>query len=167
MEPHRALGEVAYQPGDVQLHETGQIRTQSAAGRRSAVPRNPSDVSCLCLCGRGIWNVPYISVCYLIKRSGVVDKKTRPSFISGLLDPDMAFCENMRNAVRWPSAQPVGGVGISLYHCLSLEYTAGPISAICLSNGTPLSTDSGSMYCNDASFVMPLVWRLYASLSKC
>ncbi|XP_043236665.1 procollagen-lysine,2-oxoglutarate 5-dioxygenase 1-like isoform X2 [Amphibalanus amphitrite] len=49
----------------------------------------------------GIWNVPYISACYLIRRSVVADPKTRPNFISGLLDADMAFCENMRNADKF------------------------------------------------------------------
>ena len=55
--------------------------------------------------------MPYISVCYLIKRSVVVDEKTRPAFISGLLDPDMAFCENMRNAVREHAEHRTAGSG--------------------------------------------------------
>jgi len=49
----------------------------------------------------GLWNVPYISAAYLIKRSVLEEKKTRPSYIHGLLDADMAFCENMREADKF------------------------------------------------------------------
>lgn len=59
---------------------------------------------------KGLWNVPYISSAYLIKGSFIHNKETRPSFIYGLLDADMAFCKNMRengdffyvsNRVHW------------------------------------------------------------------
>ena len=66
-----------------------------------------------CRLPSGLWNVPYISACYLIKRSVVDDKRTRPSFISGLLDADMAFCENMRAAVH----QHLGRSGAGLGRC--------------------------------------------------
>ncbi|OQR74134.1 procollagen-lysine, partial [Tropilaelaps mercedesae] len=44
---------------------------------------------------RGIWNVPFVSEVYLIKAS--VFSKTPPSYVNGALDPDMAFCKNLRN----------------------------------------------------------------------
>ena len=46
---------------------------------------------------RGLWNVPYISSCYLLHGSLIADEKTRPEFISRLLDPDMAFCKSLRD----------------------------------------------------------------------
>ena len=46
---------------------------------------------------RGLWNVPYISTAYLIKGSLIRNKDTRPSFVSRMLDPDMAFCKNLRD----------------------------------------------------------------------
>lgn len=45
---------------------------------------------------RGLWNVPYITTCYLLKRSLLDEPETKPSYIKNLLDPDMAFCENLR-----------------------------------------------------------------------
>ncbi|XP_069181072.1 procollagen-lysine,2-oxoglutarate 5-dioxygenase 1 isoform X2 [Procambarus clarkii] len=45
---------------------------------------------------RGLWNVPYISSCYLLRRSLFDDADRRPTFIKNLLDPDMALCENLR-----------------------------------------------------------------------
>lgn len=45
---------------------------------------------------KGIWNVPYINHAYLIHGSLLQDPENYPSFISGLLDPDMAFCNNLR-----------------------------------------------------------------------
>ncbi|XP_042209102.1 procollagen-lysine,2-oxoglutarate 5-dioxygenase 1-like isoform X2 [Homarus americanus] len=45
---------------------------------------------------RGLWNVPFISGCYLLRRSLLDDPDKRPSFIKNLLDPDMALCENLR-----------------------------------------------------------------------
>lgn len=46
---------------------------------------------------RGVWNVPYLSQAYLIDGSFIKSGKEYLSFISGLLDPDMAFCKNMRD----------------------------------------------------------------------
>ncbi|KAG0432622.1 hypothetical protein HPB47_020672 [Ixodes persulcatus] len=45
---------------------------------------------------RGLWNVPFINAVYLINGTLLHSKDKFPSFISGLLDPDMAFCKNMR-----------------------------------------------------------------------
>lgn len=48
---------------------------------------------------RGLWNVPYISSAYLIKGSLVqAEEGVRPSFIHRLLDADMGFCANLRDA---------------------------------------------------------------------
>lgn len=49
----------------------------------------------------GLWNVPYIAACYLIKRSVLENEKTRPNYIRNLMDADMAFCENMREADKF------------------------------------------------------------------
>lgn len=49
---------------------------------------------------RGLWNVPYINHAYLIQGSILQDPENYPSFINGLLDPDMAFCKNLRDKVR-------------------------------------------------------------------
>ncbi|CAL4066713.1 unnamed protein product, partial [Meganyctiphanes norvegica] len=45
---------------------------------------------------RGLWNVPYINSCYLMAKSVFENKKTRPSYINKLQEPDMAFAENLR-----------------------------------------------------------------------
>ncbi|XP_065582274.1 procollagen-lysine,2-oxoglutarate 5-dioxygenase 1-like isoform X1 [Artemia franciscana] len=45
---------------------------------------------------KGLWNVPYISGCYLVQGYLIHNPETKPSYINGLLDPDMAFCTNMR-----------------------------------------------------------------------
>jgi procollagen-lysine,2-oxoglutarate 5-dioxygenase len=45
---------------------------------------------------RGLWNVPFISSCYLIRGDVILDKQTRPNYVRNLLDPDMALCENLR-----------------------------------------------------------------------
>ncbi|KAH9376852.1 hypothetical protein HPB48_009760 [Haemaphysalis longicornis] len=45
----------------------------------------------------GIWNVPFVNGAYLINGSLVRSPEKFPSFINGLLDPDMAFCKNMRD----------------------------------------------------------------------
>ena len=45
---------------------------------------------------RGLWNVPFISSCYLIQGSLIINKKTRPNYVYNLLDPDMAFATNLR-----------------------------------------------------------------------
>nr|CAD7196665.1 unnamed protein product [Timema douglasi] len=44
----------------------------------------------------GVWNVPYVSGCYLINGSVIANTETRPSYAFDSLDPDMAFCSNMR-----------------------------------------------------------------------
>ncbi|KAJ9584647.1 hypothetical protein L9F63_021009, partial [Diploptera punctata] len=44
----------------------------------------------------GIWNVPYVSSCYLINASVINHKETRPSYKHDQWDPDMAFCADMR-----------------------------------------------------------------------
>lgn len=46
----------------------------------------------------GVWNVPYISGAYLIKGSLIQDEDRHPSFIHRLLDADMSFCANLREA---------------------------------------------------------------------
>ncbi|XP_076180900.1 procollagen lysyl hydroxylase isoform X1 [Ptiloglossa arizonensis] len=40
---------------------------------------------------RGLWNVPFISNCYLINATLIKNKETRPSYSEGDLDTDMAF----------------------------------------------------------------------------
>ncbi|EEB15965.1 Procollagen-lysine,2-oxoglutarate 5-dioxygenase 3 precursor, putative [Pediculus humanus corporis] len=45
---------------------------------------------------RGLWNVPYISGCYLINGTVIRNDETKPSYVEGALDPDMAFCHHMR-----------------------------------------------------------------------
>lgn len=45
---------------------------------------------------RGLWNVPYINSCYLIKKSVFEKPETRPSYINKLQEPDMAIAENLR-----------------------------------------------------------------------
>ncbi|XP_006564743.1 procollagen-lysine,2-oxoglutarate 5-dioxygenase 3 isoform X1 [Apis mellifera] len=40
---------------------------------------------------RGLWNVPFISNCYLINSTLIRNKETRPSYSEGDLDTDMAF----------------------------------------------------------------------------
>ncbi len=46
---------------------------------------------------RGLWNVPYISSCYLISGTLIQEEKTRPSYSSSTLDPDMAFSKSLRD----------------------------------------------------------------------
>jgi len=45
---------------------------------------------------RGLWNVPYITSCYLVQGEVIHNPKTKPSYIHKLQDADMAFCTNMR-----------------------------------------------------------------------
>ncbi|KAL0277165.1 UNVERIFIED_CONTAM: hypothetical protein PYX00_004535 [Menopon gallinae] len=45
---------------------------------------------------RGLWNVPYISGCYLINGTIIRNEATRPNYVHGSYDPDMAFCYHMR-----------------------------------------------------------------------
>ncbi|XP_012246247.1 procollagen-lysine,2-oxoglutarate 5-dioxygenase [Bombus impatiens] len=40
---------------------------------------------------RGLWNVPFISNCYLINATLISNKETRPSYSEGDLDTEMAF----------------------------------------------------------------------------
>ncbi|KAF8767482.1 Procollagen-lysine like protein [Argiope bruennichi] len=46
---------------------------------------------------KGVWNVPYINHAYLIHGSLLKDPENYPTYIHGLLDPDMAFCKNLRD----------------------------------------------------------------------
>ena len=46
---------------------------------------------------RGLWNVPYISSCYLISGGIIHDENTRPNYVNKMLDPDMAFTTNLRS----------------------------------------------------------------------
>ncbi|XP_043475524.1 procollagen-lysine,2-oxoglutarate 5-dioxygenase isoform X1 [Leptopilina heterotoma] len=45
---------------------------------------------------RGLWNVPFISSCYLINSTIISNKETRPLYTKGDLDPDMSFALNNR-----------------------------------------------------------------------
>ncbi|XP_050059539.1 procollagen-lysine,2-oxoglutarate 5-dioxygenase isoform X1 [Aphis gossypii] len=45
----------------------------------------------------GIWNVPYISSCYLMKGTILENKFTRPSYKEDNLDYDMAFSKSLRD----------------------------------------------------------------------
>lgn len=46
---------------------------------------------------RGLWNVPYINSCYLVNATLLSDKDTRATYVHESLDPDMAFCHNLRD----------------------------------------------------------------------
>ena len=48
----------------------------------------------------GVWNVPFIYGAYLIKGDLIThkDEEKRPNFIHKLLDADMSFCANLREA---------------------------------------------------------------------
>ncbi|KAK4308429.1 hypothetical protein Pmani_019867 [Petrolisthes manimaculis] len=46
---------------------------------------------------RGIWNVPYITGVYVIKKNILENTETRPNYIYRLYDADMAMATNMRN----------------------------------------------------------------------
>lgn len=48
---------------------------------------------------RGLWNVPYISGCYLINGTVLRNAEMRPDYSYRNLDYDMAFCEDMRKKV--------------------------------------------------------------------
>ena len=48
---------------------------------------------------RGMWNVPYVTGCYLINGTLIRQPKTKPSYVYNDLDADMAFCTNMREKV--------------------------------------------------------------------
>ena len=47
---------------------------------------------------RGLWNVPYISSCYLISGDIVHNEETRPNYVNKMMDPDMAFTTNLRSS---------------------------------------------------------------------
>lgn len=50
---------------------------------------------------RGLWNVPYVYHIFLVKADVLrTDLKAPDLFESATLDPDMAFCANVRNKVR-------------------------------------------------------------------
>lgn len=46
---------------------------------------------------KGVWNVPYVSAAYLIKSSILQNTATRPKFVLGMSEPDLAFAEHNRN----------------------------------------------------------------------
>ncbi|XP_071576193.1 procollagen-lysine,2-oxoglutarate 5-dioxygenase [Temnothorax nylanderi] len=45
---------------------------------------------------RGLWNVPFVSNCYLINATIIGNKATRPSYEDGDLDTEMAFAQGNR-----------------------------------------------------------------------
>ncbi|XP_058805579.1 procollagen-lysine,2-oxoglutarate 5-dioxygenase isoform X2 [Phymastichus coffea] len=45
---------------------------------------------------RGLWNVPFVSSCYLVNASLLGNEATRPSYLEADLDPDMAFAHANR-----------------------------------------------------------------------
>lgn len=45
---------------------------------------------------RGLWNVPFVSNCYLINATIIANKATRPSYEDGDLDTEMAFAHANR-----------------------------------------------------------------------
>ena len=45
---------------------------------------------------RGLWNVPYITSCYLVSGTIIHDEETTPNYINNMMDPDMAFTANLR-----------------------------------------------------------------------
>jgi len=47
-------------------------------------------------CFRGLWNVPFISNCYLINATIIANKATRPSYENDDLDTEMAFAHGNR-----------------------------------------------------------------------
>lgn len=57
------------------------------------------NLSILPIFSRGIWNVPYITGVYAIKRSVLENLETRPNYIYRLYDADMAMTTNMRQKV--------------------------------------------------------------------
>ena len=46
---------------------------------------------------RGLWNVPYISSCYLLSAGLIRDPAARPDYSHTTLEPDMAFAKSLRN----------------------------------------------------------------------
>lgn len=49
----------------------------------------------MCVC-RGLWNVPFVSSCYLVNASLLADASTRPLYSEADLDADMAFAQANR-----------------------------------------------------------------------
>jgi len=45
---------------------------------------------------RGLWNVPYVAHCYMVRRDVIDSQLTKPDFVNKLMDADMAFSANMR-----------------------------------------------------------------------
>lgn len=45
---------------------------------------------------RGLWNVPYVGNAYLLSRKLLDDPVKKPSYINKMMEPDMAFCANLR-----------------------------------------------------------------------
>lgn len=71
--------------------------------RRSLAP--PSSFLSL----SGVWNVPYISNIYLIKGSALrAELQQTDLFHHRKLDPDMAFCANIRQQVSLAGTRPLG-----------------------------------------------------------
>ncbi len=75
---------------------------------------------------RGLWNVPYISGAILMSRSVISNKKTRPSYLLGQLDSDMALCQNFREKVccESPTNAAVEHYPLSL-HCNCRLFSRG------------------------------------------
>jgi hypothetical protein len=63
----------------------------------------------LCSVCSGVWNVPYVSSCYLIKGALIRQPELKPSYVHSQLDADMAFCTNTREKVssdsQWTRVQ--------------------------------------------------------------
>lgn len=56
---------------------------------------------------RGVWNVPYVSKVYLLKGSLLRSELTDFGLFNwNILDPDMAYCHNVRNKVRANGNEP-------------------------------------------------------------
>lgn len=47
-------------------------------------------------CSRGLWNVPFVSNCYLINATIIKNKITRPSYEDTSLDTEMTFASENR-----------------------------------------------------------------------
>lgn len=62
---------------------------------------------------RGLWNVPYVSNIFLVKADALrTDLKAPDLFESATLDPDMAFCANVRNKVRHETQKNIAQITI-------------------------------------------------------
>ena len=56
-------------------------------------------ISYICIYFRGVWNSPFITAAYLIKKE--ILPKIKNSYGHHTLDPDMAFSQFLRNRVRY------------------------------------------------------------------